>query len=551
MSTITDSQTTFDPSVDQTRTFQTRAEASTEKREISGIGVPLEDRVQIWRGMYEEFAQDCEFEGIDRAKLRVDHGALAGIVVDHARGKGKLQITARASKVPAGDDALILAADGALDSFSIGFRSLDYEQLENEDGSVTIRHTRVLVREFSLTATPYYPNATVTEIRSITDRQKENTMGATATTTEDTALDELRSDMTARFDQIEESHRSILARVERGDDPIVKADTRSIGEFVRALAAGDKETIEQYNRAMEHMFDEAQHRAYTGGTTADAPVKDGWVGDLTRIFDSSSGVLSDIFSTGTLPDKGMNIEYAELLANTVQVQEQAAEGDDLAFGKVTLATKTAPVKTYGGYTQLTRQAIQRSTLPLLNRSLEALAVAAGARKKAVLRAAFAALVADRTAIAGNGGVVVLGATLAASTAGHWEDSLIDAALKYDAEDANIEALVVSATVFKKLRSLTVAGERVFTVFEKNHSGHLDLPGLTGNLASIPVYLDAGQAGDSAVYVNGRAIRQYDSALVSLQDENIINLSKDFSVYRYGAVAAEIPQLVVPVKLAAA
>ena len=540
---------TFDPTAEQTRTFHARAESTPEKREISGVGVPLEERIQIYPGLYEEFAQDCAFDDIDRAKLRIDHGTLAGVVASHARSKGSLNITVRASKVAAGDDALVLASDGALDSFSIGFRSLDFEQLDNEDGSVTIRHTRVKVREFSLTATPYYPNAAVTEVRS-TDRQKENTMGATATTTEDTALDELRSDFTARFDQIEESHRSILARVERGDDTPVKADTRSLGEFVRALASGDKETIDAYNRAMEHMFDEAQHRAYTGGTSADAPIKDGWVGDLTRIFDSSSGILADIFSTGTLPEKGMNIEYAELASNTVQVTEQAAEGDDLAFGKVTLTTKTAPVKTYGGYTQLTRQAIQRSTLPLLNRSLEALAVAAGARKKAVLRAQFATTVAARTAIAANAGVVLLGATLAAGVAGNWEDALVDAALKYDTEDASIEALIVSATVFKKLRSLTVSGERVFTVFEKNHSGHLDLPGLKGNLASIPVYLDAGQAGDSAVFVNGRAIRQYDSALVSLQDENIINLSKDFSVYRYGAVAAEIPQLIVPVKLAA-
>src|SRR5690606_2251814 len=61
---------------------------------------------------------------------------------------------------------------------------------------------------------------------------------------------------------------------------------------------------------------------------------------------------------------------------------------------------------------------------------------------------------------------------------------------------------------------------------------------------------AGQTGDSAYFVNSRAIRQYDSALISLQDENIINLSKDFSVYRYGAIATEMPQLIVPVKLAA-
>lgn len=79
---------------------------------------------------------------------------------------------------------------------------------------------------------------------------------------------------------------------------------------------------------------------------------------------------------------------------------------------------------------------------------------------------------------------------------------------------------------------------------------LNLPGLSGEFAGLQVRLDTGQAGDEAAFANKRAIRTYDSALVSLQDENIVNLSKSFAVYRYGAVAAEIPAGVVPVKLTA-
>lgn len=546
MSTVAE---TFDPTVDQTRTFQARAESvDIEKREIVGVGVPLEDRVEIYRGLYEEFAQDCVFEGIERAKLRIEHGTLAGVLVRHERAKGKLNITLRASKVAAGDEALVLAADGAFDSFSIGFRSKDFDQIENEDGSVTIRHTRVLAREFSVTATPYYPNATVTEVRS-TDRQKENTMGATATTTEDTALEELRSDFTDRFDKLEESQRSILARVDRGDEA-PSADLRSAGALLKAIVAGDEDAIKVYNRAQTHINDEIQFRAYTGGTTADAPIKDAWVGDLTRIFDSSSGALANFFGSDVLPKTGMNVEYAQLLADTTQVNEQAAEGDDLAFGKVTLEDKTAPVKTYGGYTQLTRQQIERSTLPVLNHSLRALAVAAAKRRKAVLRTAVGTVLTARKAIASNGGVVLLGATLAAGTADNWENALIDAAIRYDAEAMEMQRLFVSATVFKKLKSLTVSGERVFKVAQDNASGTLDLPGLRGDFSGIPVTLDAGQTGDEAYFANKAAITQYLSALASLSDENIINLSKDFSVYFYGAVAAEIPQLIVPVKLAA-
>ncbi len=246
----------------------------------------------------------------------------------------------------------------------------------------------------------------------------------------------------------------------------------------------------------------------------------------------------------------MNLEFTRLKSNTLKVEQQVNEGDTLAYGKLQFENATSPIKTFGGYTELSRQAIERSSVPVLNTTLEALTIEAGRRKKIELRNAVASTVAARKAITSNGGVVLLGSTLAASVAGNWEDALIDAAIKFDGLNADPEALVVSASVFKKLRGLTVSGERVFTVADKNASGSLNLPGLTGNLAGIPVYLDAGQAGDEAYFVNGRAIKQYDSALFSLSDENITNLTKQFSVYFYGAVADEFPELIVPVKLAA-
>lgn len=341
-------------------------------------------------------------------------------------------------------------------------------------------------------------------------------------------------------DRIDELERRQANFQTRDESPAL--DTRTAGEILKAIASGDETTIREYN--------ETHTRAYTGGTSADAVVKPGWVGDLTRIFDASSGVLADAFSTGTLPATGLSIEFAELSTNTLSVAEQANEGDDIASGKISITTRSAPVKTYAGSTSLSRQEVERSTVGVLNTSLNGLAIAAGARKKAVLRAAYASLVTARKGIAADAGVVILGATLAAGTAGHWEDVLIDAALKFEQVNLPLERLIVSASVFKKLRSLTVSGERVFRVAQDNASGTLNLPGLGGDFAGIPVRLDSGQTGDEAVFVNSLALRQYDSPLVSLSDEQISNLTKSFAVYRYGAVAAELPAGVVPVKLSA-
>ena len=51
------------------------------------------------------------------------------------------------------------------------------------------------------------------------------------------------------------------------------------------------------------------------------------------------------------------------------------------------------------------------------------------------------------------------------------------------------------------------------------------------------------------FYSSLALRTYETPVVQLQDENILNLTQAFSVYRYQAVAPEIPAGIVPLKLA--
>lgn len=61
-------------------------------------------------------------------------------------------------------------------------------------------------------------------------------------------------------------------------------------------------------------------------------------------------------------------------------------------------------------------------------------------------------------------------------------------------------------------------------------------------------MDAGWTGASAAgaFANSRALRSYVAPVTRLQDENIINLSKQYSVYNYAAFAPEIPAALVPI-----
>ncbi|MFJ2544389.1 HK97 family phage prohead protease [Microbacterium sp. NPDC087589] len=521
----------------ETRSFAVRASADDAERTFTGIAVPWDSSVSI-AGYYRESFErgSVELPASGRVLVYWRHSEPIGVLTAHSDTDEGWEVTGKLSDTPRGREAYTLLRDGVLDELSIGFLPIEHRE-DDETGDIT--RTRVEAREVSLVPFGAYGrDALITDVRAANSTNAANAAErATMPETDNTAAE--ITEIRAAIDEIDRKMSTLSVRED--DSPTV--DTRSAGEILKAIASGDESTIRDY----EALYEE---RAYAGGTSADAVVKPQGIVNLVRIFDASSGVLADTFGTGTLPASGNSIEFAEVASNTISVDEQAAEGEDIPFGKVSITTRTAPVKTYAGGTELTRQSIERSTVGVLNTSLEALATAAGARKKAVLRAAFNALVTARRGIAADAGVVTLGATLAAGTAGHWEDALIDAALKFETENLSPEALIVSGAVFKKLRSLTVAGERVFRVGEKNNSGTLDLPGLSGDFAGIPVRLDSGQTGDSAVFVNGRAIRAYDSPLVSLTDENIVNLSKSFAVYRYGAVAAEIPAAVVPVKMAA-
>lgn len=519
------------------RSFQVR---ETQERTFEGIAVPYGKPADI-AGLYTETFERGAVESEGTVPLFWRHDEPIGVITRSEDAEDGYRITARISQTSRGNDAYQLLRDGAVGELSVGFEPIEH-RVDESTGDIT--RTRVALREVSLVPFGAYGDgARVTDVREQQHDTNHQTQTALERSTAAMAENTSAADLTEVREAVEDLGRRMDTLSTQDRDRAPEIDRRSAGEVLKAIASGDEATIRSYEAALEE-------RAYTGGTSADAVVKPQGLVNLVRIFDASSGVLADTFSTGVLPATGNSIEFVEVSANTIDVDEQAAEGDDIAFGKVSLATRTAPVKTYAGGTELSRQSIERSTVGVLNTSLEALATAAGARKKAVLRAAFNTLVAARTAIAANGGVVVLGATLAAGTAGNWEDALIDAALKFEAQNLAPEVMIVSGTVFKKLRSLTVAGERVFQVADKNASGTLNLPGLTGNLAGIPVRLDSGQAGDSAVFANARAIRQYDSSLVSLTDENIVSLSKAFAVYRYGAVAAEVPAGVVPVKLAA-
>lgn len=513
---------------------------------LEGIAVPWGQTVTIYRADGTSFQERFERDSVETdgtVWLYDSHKTPIGVVeVAESRAEG-LWTRSKFSLSDLSKSVRELVMNGARNSLSVGFTP---QEQRDEDGVIV--RTRTRLREVSVVAKPAYSLATVLSVR------EESTDREPVTITKEEAVSDTapNADLTEVREHLEEIEQRFSMLTVAPSAPAV--DTRSAAEAVLALAKGDEATTEAYNASNGRVTEEALTRAYTGGTLADAPLQNQWVGDLTRIFDNSSGVLSETFSRGTLPSKGMTLEYAKLKSATGTIQEQLNEGDDLAYLNLKLETASTTVHTYGGRTQFSFQEIQRSTLPVVQRNLEYMAVQAGVNKKAVLRAEVDRIVTENRAIAANAGVIVGGAALASMDPAKWLTAILAANKRFKLQGYDVDKLIVTEDVFAHLAGLSTSGDRVLRVAEGNSAGNANIKGLRATLFGIDIEVDdtpsSGAATGQAVFVNGAAIRQYDSALVSLQDDNIVNLTRDVSVYRYGAIADENPSLIVPVKFAA-
>ena len=498
----------------------------SEARIVSGIAVPYNQVANI--GYYNERFAPNSVTMADNVQLFWRHQEPIGKILSSRSTEEGFEITAYISKTPRGDEAYTLVRDGVINKFSVGFQSIEDE----EAGDNTIVRKKVLLREVSLVPLPAYEGANVMNVRELEQEPTEEVLNELPKENEEKQVDTNTNPTTDLANEVRESFETLERKLEVLEskvttaDVTVAVDNRSAGEILKGIVKNDESAI----------------RTYTGGTTADAVVMNGYVGDLTRIIDEAA-VLRNVFSTGALPGEGNYIEYAQLKSNTMDIDYQENEGDDLAFGKIQQELKTAPVRTLGGYTTLSRQEIERSSVNILDASLRAQAIQAGKALNAQMRVAFKAAVADAI---DDGNTVVVPAV---ATYADWIDAIVDATVHFQDEGLSLDALVVDAATFKKLAALEASDGRpllLVTGAGSNNVGSINVTGLGGSLASVTVVVDPKLSAGDVAFINRSAIREYTSPVVRLQDENIINLSKDFSVYMYSAVATEIPAGIVAV-----
>lgn len=486
-----------------TRSFEIRA-TDTEKREVSGIAVPFNETIDIGGGWSERFEKGAVDLNAD-VKLFRDHNEIIGKVTEMAESDEGLLIKAKISSTTLGDETLELVKDGAIRSFSVGFIPVVDEKKEK-----TIVRKKVDLKEVSLVAFPAYENAAVLAVR---EEVKEEIM------TENTDYSAEIAEVRNHAEELER-RLDVLATAPAATTSDIKF--RSFGHWVKAVASNNEDAI-------------ALHRTFTGADSGDSIMKNAWVSDTVRILNAGRPTFN-VLSSAALPADGMNVEYPKVNTNTLDVSEQAAEGDALAYGKLTLTSATAPIKTYGGYTDMSRQVVERSSIAYVDTAFRAMVAKYAAATNAAARAAVVAASGDFNT-----------ATVAA-----WQADEVIGALAKAAADVNnnagyaLEVILVSSDVFQALAKIVDAADRPLlsnagaTV---NTFGSINPVGLTGTILGLPIVMDPSLANGSFYVGNSAALTTYESAGAPfrLNDEEITTLTNSFSVYGYLGIAAPEPK----------
>ena len=513
-----------------------RAADDGDGRTLEGVAVPFGSIIDTWDGA-ETFDRDCVFDDVDAAKLCYQHGELIGrITAAESRDDG-LHITARISDTQRGRDVVALLRDGALDSLSVGFIPL-----ENERDKQGITHRkRVRLLETSVVSWPAY------EAAKITGQRSADPLGDMSKTGNNNESEENRMDaeLTETLEAIKDEQRSIKAALAKGGTgeqaKRLGSEYRTAGDYLQALYRGEDAAVQ-----LMHQCRDLIATGDTGNTVA-------WIADDLRLIEMRRKV-TNILTHDTLPDKGMTMEYNVVSTDTTSVAKQATEGDALQFGKVTFGTKSATIDTYGGYTTLSRQTIERSTTPMLNTALSALRNAYAKSTETAVRTFLYDTIAAQRDATDDANKIDAPATLDAMTIDQWATLIMDAAELADDRNVSLTRLGVSKDVMGALIKLKDSGSRFFDLSGDGSDtlGEFDLTGIAGRFLRLPVQMLPKAPDGTACFIDPESVTVWESGgPTQLSDGDPTKLTENYSVYGYMAVAATQPLGLIPVKFATA
>jgi hypothetical protein len=512
----------------ETREVEFRID-STEERTITGIAVPYGEDANIGGVYNERFARGA-IDSVENVKLFYGHETPIGKVIAGRETDSGFEITAKLTAgVQAADETLALMRDGVLNKFSVGFVPIEQER----DGN-TITRTKVSLREVSVCAFPAYNSASITEVREESPSEPEIQIENESESDLETPNTEL--DIRQIQDEMVEIRRIAESNVAPAT-PVAPAfmKFRSQGEFALALAKGDDEALNLI-------------RTYTPGTTADTYNLPGWVGFINNLISLNRPSWS-VWSTGVLPAAGMTVDYAQVTTNGATAAIQSTQNSQIAQGNIVIGAKSANVKTIASSASLSRQLVERSTVPFLDTAFQAMSIAYANATNAAAVAAIAALDMTGKIMDCDGG-----------TAKSILEGITDGAAYIKTHSGlNPEFILADPVAYKYLVSVADSQGRPLVRLDGGAAsgesiGFASPVQLSGTIFGLPIVVDTTLSSGQAFLANSNALRVFESAGAPVRLVDDISgqstLTNEYAVYGYSAITVPFEGAIVKLDVTA-
>ncbi|MCI7551644.1 MAG: HK97 family phage prohead protease [Actinomycetaceae bacterium] len=506
--------------------------ADTGLHTLSALAVPYsEDFTEIAPGIFERFTPGAIQIGEHAPKLRYEHEHTIGQITSSESRDDGFYIDASISDTTLGRDVAAMLADGTLTKCSIGFMpdTATMQATTDEAGNMYITHEAATLFEVSIVSFPAYTQTSITEFRSLLTKG-ENPMNTRKTSPEVHELD----DITRMLDDHARTIARLGARLdEQAQTASPLMDYRSAGDYMKAYASSP----------------EVRELAETAATSEDATLRPGWLNRELALMAAKQPVTQAFTHLHNLPSEGMSFDYPKIKANTLTVAEQAAEGDTLVTGKLELTAGNVPVNTFGGYTLITRQMIDRATPQYLSTVHSALNIqyanAIEAKTQAELKKTLTANV-KTTEITSSLAALsltvdeLIGLTL--DLIDYYENELI----------YPLTGIGVSPDLFRYLATVKEDAKAfAFNGAPADKIGTLSIRTRTGESTEITVTrFPVAATGEKLMFGYSSAaleINEAPNAPLRLDDQREnTNLTNVFSVYGYATHAVIAPEAIVPV-----
>ena len=492
---------------------------NSEKRTISGRVLTWGEQGNTSAGL-TSFIQDSIKPKAVKLNLEHDVTRPIGRVVEMVSTPEGLDATFKIAETTAGTDALIEAASGLRDGFSVGVK---VDEWSNEDGVLVIKQGEMA--EVSLVTNPAIKSAMVSDVAATENSESESKESeAENPTTTKPEGDEVETTPTvpeASAETVEAASQNVQASTRpvfftKPRSPIVTAGAY-LEHTVRAKLGN--EDSRQYVLAADDSF-----------TTNPAFSPVAYVRDVATNTTMIRPTVDACGGTRALNSFGMTVSIPKITANST-VATVAEGGDPTGTTAITSAYISATVVKKMGFQRYSVELLERSDPSFYEIMLQN------------LREGYAQAV-DEYVIAQIVAGGTQGATVAATSAGVISFVSTEAAAAYNATKRTATAYVAGTSQWSLLMGATdTTGRPIYNAqpVAQNAGGTATPTSLRGNVLGLDLYVDANMVSttvdESAFIIEPRSIEIFESPVLTLATN--VPTSGEIELSLYGYLAAGV------------